>query len=144
MTAVLILALIPMGTFMSILPANSPDHASFVAADETMGLLVLFLVVLRTARLLLSPPAVFPGDMEAWERRLAHAIHLPLYGLILAFPLTVLFETKCRGDAVQVFDLTIPAFCGPNIALFVGLAMLHDRILPVFFAALSSCISARC
>jgi cytochrome b561 len=53
-----------------------------------MGLLVLVLVVLRMAWLLRSRPAVFPGDIKKWESRLAHAVHLALYGLILAFPVS--------------------------------------------------------
>ncbi len=56
-----------------------------------------------------------------------------LYGLILAFPITGLFETMCHGDAVQFFGLTIPTFTGPNAALSAGLTMVHDRVLPLLF-----------
>jgi cytochrome b561 len=122
-----------MGMFMSILPANSPDRASFVAAHQTISLLVLILVVLRMAWLVRGPPAFFPGDMKSWERRLAHAVHLALYGLILGFPITGVFETMSRGDAVQFLGLTIPAFCGPNAALSTGLIILHDGVLPLIF-----------
>jgi len=134
-TAILILALIPMGMFMSILPANQPDLASFVVAHETMGLLVLTIVVLRVAWLVRSPPAVFPGGMKLWERRLAHAVHLTLYGVILAFPLTGFFETMCQGDPVPFFGHTIPPFLAPNQAWSAGLAILHDRVLPLLFYA---------
>jgi hypothetical protein len=103
--AVLILALVPMGMFMSVLPASSPDRASFIAAHQTMGLLVLVLVLLRMAWLLRSPPAEFPVDLKPWERRLARAVHLALYGLIIAFPLTGFFETMCDGDVVQFFGI---------------------------------------
>jgi cytochrome b561 len=131
--AVLILALIPMGMFMSILPANSPDRGSFVAAHQTMGLLVLIFVVLRMAWLLRSPPAAFSSDLKLWERRLGHAVHVTLYGLILAFPLTGLFEMMCRGETVQFFGQAIPAFCTPNLEWSSVLAILHDRILPLIF-----------
>lgn len=131
--AVLILALIPMGMFMSILPPNSPDRASFVAAHQTMGLLVLIFVALRMAWLLRSPPPEFPGDLKSWERRLAHAIHLTLYGLILAFPLTGLFETMCRGKVVKFFGQTIPVFCIQSQTWGSSLAILHDDVLPLVF-----------
>ncbi len=131
--AVLILALIPMGMFMSILPPNSPDRAGFVAAHQTMGLLVLIFVALRMAWLLRSPPPGFPGDLKPWERRLAHAVHLTLYGLILAFPLTGLFETMCRGEVVQFFGQTIPAVCRQSQTWASGLAILHDDVLPLVF-----------
>jgi cytochrome b561 len=131
--AVLILALIPIGIFMSILPKNSPDRASFVAAHQTMGLLVLIFVVLRMAWLLRSPPAVFSSDLKPWERQLGHAVHLALYGVILAFPLTGLFELMYRGETVQFFGQAIPAFCRPNLEWSSLLAILHDRILPLVF-----------
>lgn len=131
--AVLILALIPMGMFMSVLSVSSPDRASFVAAHQTMGLLVLIFVVLRMAWLLRSPPAEFPGDLKPWERRLAHAVHLALYGLILAFPLTGFFETMCDGDVVKFFGLNIPVFFGPSQAWSSRLANLHDHVLPLAF-----------
>jgi hypothetical protein len=70
---------------------------------------------------------------SSWERCFAHAVHIPLYGLILTFPLTGLLETMCRGDAVQFFGQTIPAFCRPNLQLSSGMTTLNDKILPLVF-----------
>jgi cytochrome b561 len=133
MIAVLVLALIPMGLFMSLLPANTPDRASFETAHQTMGLLVLILVILRLAWLLRSPPPAFPASLKLWEQKLAHAVHITLYALILSFPLTGLFEMMCRGDPVQFFGQTLPALCRPNQAVASGLTILHDRVLPLLF-----------
>jgi cytochrome b561 len=132
-TAVLILALVPMGMFMSLLPASSPDRASFVVAHETLGVLVLMVVALRLAWLLRSPPAAFGPDMKPSERRLAQGVHFTLYAVLLAFPLTGLFEMLCGGDAVQVFGRTLPAFARPDPALASSLTILHDRVLPLVF-----------
>jgi len=70
---------------------------------------------------------------SSWERCFAHAVHIPLYGLILTFPLTGLLETMCRGDAVQFFGQTIPAFCRPNLPLSSGMTTLNDKTLPLVF-----------
>jgi cytochrome b561 len=126
MTATLMLALIPMGIFMSALPGNAPDHAAFAAAHETMGELVLILAVLRLAWLLRSPPASSPG-------RLAVAAHAVLYALMLAFPVTGLLQMMCRGEPVVFFGWAVPALCEPDLALAGGLAVLHDWLLPLAF-----------
>jgi cytochrome b561 len=114
--AILILALIPMGMFMSILPAESSDRDSFVTAHQTMGVLVLILVAVRLAWLLRSPAPGFGTDLKVWERRLAHFVHIGLYALILAFPITGLFMTYYRDEGWSA-----------------GLAILHDRVLPLLF-----------
>lgn len=137
-TAVLILALTPMGLFMSVLPANAPDRAGFTAAHQTMGILVLIIVVLRLAWLLRSPPPAWPDSLTPSERRLAHAVHLSLYGLILAFPLTGIFAMMCRGDIVEFFGHGIPVLCSPSQAWAVALTTLHDRVLPLLFYAIIS------
>lgn len=71
--------------------------------------------------------------MKSWERRLGHTVHLGLYGLILTFPLTGVFEMMCRGETVQFFGQTIPAFRRPNLEWSSALAILHNQILPLIF-----------
>jgi cytochrome b561 len=133
MTAILILALIPMGLFMSILPSGSVEAAGFVAAHETMGVSVLILVVGRLIWLRLSPPAAFAGDLKSWERQLARAVHLALYGVILAFPLTGLLMMMCRGETVRFFGQPIPALFAANPAWSSALTILHDEVLQFAF-----------
>lgn len=133
MVAILILALIPMGLFMSILPADSPDRGSFVDAHQTMGLVVLILVIGRLAWLSRSPPPAFAGGLRPWEPRLAHAAHIALYGLILTFPLTGLFMTMARGETVRFFGAQLPALFGASAEWSGILAILHDYVLQVLF-----------
>jgi cytochrome b561 len=133
MVAILILALIPMGMYMAILPSDSPDRAGFVVAHQTMGLLVLILVIGRLAWLLRSPPASFAAHLKPWERRLAQVVHVALYALILAFPLTGLFMMMGRGETVRFFGEAIPPFFSPNPEASSALTILHDDVLPLIF-----------
>jgi cytochrome b561 len=133
--AILILALIPMGMYLSILPLDSPDRAGFVTAHQTMGVLVLILVLCRLAWLRRSPPAAFAAGLKPWEYRLAQSGHVTLYALILAFPLTGLFMMMVRGETVRFFGQPIPAFVGASPEWSSMLTILHDDVLQFAFYA---------
>ncbi len=133
--AVIILTLIPMGMFMAVLPAGSPDRAGFVATHESLGALVLVLVALRLAWLLRSPPPGFDGALRPWERRLAHAVHIGLYSLILAFPLTGLLLGLSAGVPLPLFGFMLPALWPASPAAAGVLAVLHNQLLPLLFYA---------
>jgi cytochrome b561 len=135
MVAVLILALIPMGLYMAILPSDSSDRASFAAAHQTMGILVLILVACRLAWLLRSPPAAFYVGLKPWEHRLAQAAHVALYALILALPITGVSMMMCRGETARFFGQPIPAFIGPSPEWSAVLTILHDDVLQIAFYA---------
>jgi cytochrome b561 len=131
--AVIILTLIPMGMFMAVLPASSPDRAGFVATHESLGALVLVLVALRLAWLRRSPPPGFDGGLRPWERRLAHAVHIGLYSLILAFPLTGLLLGLSAGAPLPLFGFLVPALWPTSPAAAGVLAVLHNQLLPLLF-----------
>jgi cytochrome b561 len=133
MVATLILALIPMGLYMAVLAPGSPDRTDFVVAHQTMGLLVLILVVIRLAWLLRSPAATLAADLKPWERSLAQAVHVALYALILAFPLSGLFMMMSRGEPVRFFGDAVPALFGASPSWSWALTILHDDVLQIAF-----------
>ncbi|MGI4792665.1 MAG: cytochrome b [Janthinobacterium lividum] len=131
-TATLILALIPMGIFMSVLPEASPDRAMFVDVHQTVGLVVIVLVAVRLAWLLASRPPGLPASLAPWERRLAVPTHVGLYALILTMPITGLLLTTASGADLSFFGWDIPRLAGPQMAPLWG--QLHNWILPALFA----------
>ena len=131
-TATLMLLLIPMGLFLSVLPATGDDRASFLAAHQTLGLVVLLVVVLRLTWLLVSPPPRHE-DLPTWQRRLALAVHVGLYALIVAFPLSGFLLSEASGDDVAFFGWTLPRL---DIGSATPWSALHDAILPLVFYAI--------
>jgi cytochrome b561 len=131
-TATLMLLLIPMGLFLSVLPATGGDRASFLAAHQTLGLIVLLVVAIRLAWLLISPPPRHE-DLPDWQRRLAVAVHCGLYALILAFPLSGFLLSAAAGDPIHVFGWTLPRLAVGERAPW---SALHDSILPLVFYAI--------
>ena len=62
MVGTLILILLPMGLFTSVLAADHPERAVFMATHQALGVTVLLLVVLRLLWLGQSPPPPLPAD----------------------------------------------------------------------------------
>ena len=81
-TAVLMLLAIPMGLFIAVLPASA-DRTSFLGVHQTLGLVLLLVVVIRLAWLLINPPPRH-DDLPILQRRACCGAHIGLYLLILA------------------------------------------------------------
>ncbi len=73
------------------------------------------------------------ADLRAWQRQLARATHLGLYGLMLGFPVTGILLTLWRGDALDVFGWSLTGLIAPNEPLAAVVAFLHNLVLPVVF-----------
>ena len=102
-TATLILCLVPMGLFVSVLKDESPDRAEFLAAHQSLSLAVFAVVAVRLFWLLISPPPAPSPNLTPREYHLSRAVHIGLYGLILAFPLSGFLMSAHGGEAIQFF-----------------------------------------
>lgn len=129
----LILVLIPMGLFTSVLPVDHPERSAFLATHQALGMIVLVLVALRLAWFRRSPPPPLRSGLRRWERRLAHATHVGLYGLILGFPVTGLLVTAFRGEALDVYGWSLAGVLAPDPRLASIAAALHNLVLPAAF-----------
>jgi cytochrome b561 len=132
-TATLLLCLVPMGLFVSVLKDASPDRAEFLAAHQSLGLIVFAIAAVRLAWLLISPPPAPSPDLTPRERRLSRAVHIGLYGLILAFPLSGFLMSAHGGEAIQFFGWALPSPIDPGKRAASIFAVAHDLILPSLF-----------
>jgi cytochrome b561 len=84
--AALILFNLAFGFFME--GYQPPLKFIVIAAHVSAGITVLILTVVRILwRLTHRPPPLSP-TLKGWERGLAHAVHIGIYVLMLALPLT--------------------------------------------------------
>ncbi len=137
--AVVMLCLVPIGLFMSILPASTPERAGFVAAHQSLGLTVLVLVIGRIGWLILSPPPPSLAGLTPLEHYASRAVHACLYLLLLAFPVSGYLISQ--GSSVDFYGLAIApaAWTGASP---VALA-IHAWALPtLFYAALALHVGA--
>jgi len=129
---VLMLVMLPMGIFTTLLPASHPERDAFLATHQTLGLIILLLVLLRLAWLAQSP-APAPPPAEAWERLAARATHVALYALLLGFPVSGLLLTAWRGEPIGFLGWQLTALLPPHAGGAAAMAVLHNLLLPAIF-----------
>jgi cytochrome b561/polyisoprenoid-binding protein YceI len=91
LTALAILAMIPMGWWMSEAitdPDNQATAYRVFQLHKSIGLTILGLTVLRIGWRLTHRAPPLPEGMKGWEAFLARATQFAFYGLLLALPLT--------------------------------------------------------
>jgi cytochrome b561 len=135
-TATLVLCLIPMGLFVAALHDAAPQRAGFIAIHQSLGLAVILVAAFRLLWLLASPPPPLAPDLRPWQHSLAHTVHIGLYCLIIAFPLSGFFMSAYLGDPIGFFGLAVPAPVAPDRQAASDWAAAHTLILPFAFYAL--------
>lgn len=75
----------------------------------SFGVLIMAVVVIRVLWRRVYPVAVAAEGIAPWEQKLARAIHLLLYALLLVLPILGWAAASARDWSVRVFDLvTLP------------------------------------
>jgi cytochrome b561 len=100
----LILVMAYLGLTMTDLP-NGPDKISTYALHKSIGLTILALVALRLVwRLYAGSPAPVPGT-PPWQARIAGLVHVAIYALLFAIPLSGWVLNSAAGFPLQWFGL---------------------------------------
>ena len=126
--AVLILAAFPLGIYMHDLPL-SPEKLRLFSYHKWIGITVLMLSVLRVvSRVALAQPEL-PATMRRWERKAAFAMHLMLYLLIFAVPLSGWLMSSATGFQTVWFGvLPLPDLVSKSKPLGQSLKALHESL----------------
>ncbi len=116
--AVLILLIGAVGLVMGDLP-RSPRWFWVYTAHKSLGLTVLALVVVRLGwRLYAGAPPPVPGTPR-WQARLASAVHVLLYAMVLAMPLSGwLYDSASGLRPLRWFgQVEVPKLVAPDTAV---------------------------
>lgn len=101
--ALMILFMLALGTRLSYLQPGLANLWLY-GLHKTVGFGVLSLVLVRLIWHRISPPPPPLGPPQAWENRLARAVHRAIYALILAIPLSGWVASSATGLDVMIFD----------------------------------------
>ncbi len=135
-TATLILCLVPMGLFVSVLKAGSPDSEDYLAAHQSLGMAIFGVAVFRLLWLRVSPPPEQPSAAKPWERHLARLVHVGLYVLIFAFPVSGFLMSAFSGKEMQFFVWSFQPMATENKDDAQIWIAIHDLVLPFAFYVL--------
>ncbi len=121
-TVLLVTAMIVIGK-TGLVDAEHPGSAGFMW-HGSLGVLVLALVALRLLWSLVSPAPRLPATMTRAGRIAARTMHVSLYALLIALPLSGWIAASSEGSHVNFFNIATlplwqraaPASAGPVIA----------------------------
>ena len=137
--AVLILAIGAIGLVMGELP-RSPRYFWVYTAHKSLGLTVLALVLVRIAwRLHTGAPRPVAGTPR-WQAKLAAAVHVALYALVLAMPLSGwLYDSASGLRPFRWFGLAeVPKLSPPDESLADAMHGAHELLFWVLLALVAA------
>jgi len=125
--ALLILAMIGIGAYMTDLDKEDPLRAQLFTLHKEIGVTILALAVIRILWILVSRPPVMPATLQRWEVVLAKSTVGLLYLLMLATPIAGYLLTNTGGKPISYFGLfDLPSLMAKNHDLHETLEEVHQ------------------
>jgi cytochrome b561 len=126
LVALLIIGAFTLGLVMVDIPGLTPTKLKYFSWHKWAGVTVLALACIRLLWRLSHPIPPYSYDMPRWQISAAHLLHLLLYVLIFAVPLTGYFYTLSAGVPVVYFGvIPLPVLIAPNPELKAVLKLAH-------------------
>jgi cytochrome b561 len=124
--ALLIVAAFGLGLVMTDIPGLTPTKLKYFSWHKWLGVTVFALACARLLWRRVNAPPVPPATMPAWQVKAADAMHIVLYVLLFAVPLSGYFYSLAAGvPVVYLGVLPLPVLIGPDPALKPILKTVH-------------------
>jgi cytochrome b561 len=132
--ALLIFATFPLGLYMTEL-ALSPQKLKLYAYHKWIGVTVFLLAAVRLAWRATHPAPPLPASVPAWQRRASALVHVALYALMLAIPVSGWLMSSAKGvPTVWLGLVRLPDLVGRDDALGETLRLVHMGLNAALFA----------
>jgi cytochrome b561 len=127
-TALVVALMIPLGVIIGN-DWGGPLQDSLYALHESLGALLIPVVLARLGLRLTNPPLPLPQDIPPLQRFAAQVTHAGLYALLVAQPLVGWIAMSASGAPVSVLGLfALPSIAPENRVFSEQLFMLHGLI----------------
>ena len=124
--ALLVFVTFPVGLVMSEM-ALSPNKLRLLSYHKWLGVTVFILVMVRLVWRASHKPAPLLVTMPHWQRVAANAVHVLLYVLLFAIPLSGWLMSSAKGfQTVYLGMLPLPDLLSKDKVLGDALAALHE------------------
>jgi cytochrome b561 len=126
LSALLIVGAFALGLIMTDIPGLTPTKLRYYSWHKWLGVTVFAVACLRALWRLSHTPPPLPASTPGWQRKASDAVHLLLYALIFAVPLSGYLYTLAAGVPVVYLGLIqLPAIIAPNPELKPLLKDVH-------------------
>ncbi|MBF0187669.1 MAG: cytochrome b [Magnetococcales bacterium] len=127
LTALLLIALFGLGWYMTGLTYYDPDYRWTSELHKALGMTTAVVIVVRIVWRLGHQPPPPLASHAAWERALAKGVHLLLYLLMAALPITGYLMATAAGHAIDLFGLyEFPALLTAEKGREESMGMAHE------------------
>lgn len=126
--AVLIVSLLVLGTQLKTMQPGLANLWLY-GLHKSLGLTALALVLVRLIWHRISPPPLPIGAPRAWEVRLARAVHLVTYALLVLIPLTGWVYASATGLDILFADRWVIPPIAPVSEAWENAAHMAHKIL---------------
>lgn len=131
--AALILAMLFIGVGM--VSTVEPKYPSLIATHETLGTIILVLVLIRIVVRLRSGAPGLPTDLPAPIKAAAELTHYALYGFMIAMPLLGwAMQSAARYPVVLYWSQVVPTWLPQSAVAYTWLWRTHRYLAFIFFA----------
>ncbi|SMG42512.1 cytochrome b [Paraburkholderia susongensis] len=124
--ALLIVCGFALGWVMTDIPGFTPTKLRYFSWHKWIGVTVFALAILRILWRATHAAPPLPRRMPAWQRGGAHLVHLLLYVLMIAIPISgYLYSSAANVPVVYLGLIPLPRLIAPDPQLKEVLKNLH-------------------
>lgn len=128
LTALLVFITFPVGVIMHEM-ALSPNKLRMLSYHKWLGVTVFIVAVARLLWLATHKPVPLLATIPQWQRVAAQAVHILLYALLLAIPLSGWLMSSAKGfQTVYLGILPLPDLLSKDKVLGDTLSALHQML----------------
>jgi cytochrome b561 len=105
---------------------NSPESMQYILLHKSFGVIILGMAVFFILWRKLGSRPSWPNTMTHWQKWLAKIVHLSLYFVLLAMPISGILMSQYYGYPVAVFGHDIPNLVSENKELSSFFHEMHE------------------
>jgi len=103
--ALLVLALIALGWYMTSLDYYHPWRHRTLSLHKSVGVLVFILFMIKILWLIKNPTPKISDKLKKWERIAAWIVHKFLFAIICILPITGYIMSTSSGSSISFFGM---------------------------------------
>lgn len=93
---------------------NAPEKTQYILLHKSFGVIILAMALFFMLWRQFGTRPSWPTTLSTWQKYLAKIVHLSLYIILLAMPLSGILLSQFHGYPVSVFGHKIPTLVSVN------------------------------